>query len=203
MIRTIIFDIGNVLADFRWKEFFYELGYDDELLKRIGKATVESSDWCEYDRGLLTDEEIIERFVENDPEIETVLRESLKDTKGMVTPRDTAIPWIKELKERGYQVLYLSNFSHKVQVECAEALDFLPYTDGGILSWKEGLIKPQPEIYALLLERFQLLPQECVFLDDTAKNLDAAKEFGIHTILYQNQEQAYGELEALLAEAKQ
>ena len=53
MIRTIIFDIGNVLADFRWKEFFYELGYDDELLKRIGKATVESSDWCEYDRGLL------------------------------------------------------------------------------------------------------------------------------------------------------
>ena len=88
-------------------------------------------------------------------------------------------------------------------MECAEALDFLPYTDGGILSWKEGLIKPQPEIYALLLERFQLIPQECVFLDDTAKNLDAAKEFGIHTILYQNQEQAYGELEALLAEAKQ
>ena len=151
----------------------------------------------------MTDEEIIERFVENDPEIETELRESLKDTKGMVTPRDKAIPWIKELKERGYQVLYLSNFSHKVQVECAEALDFLPYTDGGILSWKEGLIKPQPEIYALLLERFQLIPQECVFLDDTAKNLDAAKEFGIHTILYQNQEQAYGELEALLAEAKQ
>lgn len=197
MIRTIIFDIGNVLTDFRWKEFFYERGYDDALFERIGKATVESSDWCEYDRGLLTDQEILDRFVKNDPEIEKELRESLRDTKGMVTPRAYAIPWIQELKANGYQVLYLSNFSHKVEQECREALTFLPYTDGGILSYKEGLIKPQPEIYELLLKRFKLSPQECVFLDDTEKNLEAAREFGIHTILYQNREQAVKELKIL------
>lgn len=197
MIRTIIFDIGNVLTDFRWKEFFYEKGYDDELLERIGKATVGSSGWCEYDRGLLTDEEIMERFVKNDPGIEKELRESLKDTKGMVTPRAYAIPWIQELKAKGYQVLYLSNFSHKVEQECSEALTFLPYTDGGILSYREGVIKPQPEIYELLIKRFQLTPEECVFLDDTEENLEAARAFGIHTILYQNQEQALKELKML------
>lgn len=197
MIRTIIFDIGNVLTDFRWKEFFYEKGYDAPLLDRIGKATVESSDWCEYDRGLLTDEEILERFVKNDPGIEKELRESLRDTKGMVTPRAYAIPWIQELKTKGYQVLYLSNFSHKVEQECNEALTFLPYTDGGILSYREGLIKPQPEIYELLIKRFKLTPRECVFLDDTKKNLEAAETFGIHTILYQNQEQVIAELRML------
>lgn len=197
MIRTIIFDIGNVLTNFRWKEFFYEKGYDDVLLERIEKATVGSSGWCEYDRGLLTDEEVMKGFVRNDPGIEKELRESLKDTKGMVTPRAYAIPWIQELKAKGYRVLYLSNFSHKVEQECSEALTFLPYTDGGILSYREGLIKPQPEIYELLINRFDLTPQECVFLDDTEVNLEAAREFGIHTILYRNQEQAIKELKNL------
>ncbi len=197
MIRTIIFDIGNVLTDFRWKEFFAEQGLTGVIFDRICRATVESPDWCEYDRGLLTDEEVLERFVQNDPGIEQELRKSLQNVKGMVTLRDYAVPWVQELKAKGYQVLYLSNFSHKVEMECSDSLAFLPYMDGGILSDRDHLIKPQPEIYALLLERFHLVPEECVFLDDTAKNLDAAEKFGIHTILYTDRECALEELKKL------
>lgn len=197
MIRTIIFDIGNVLTDFRWRDFFAEQGLAGETFERISKATVESPDWCEYDRGLLTDEEVLERFVKNDPGIEKELQESLKNLKGMVTLRDYAIPWVQELKAKGYQVLYLSNFSHKAEQECGDSLAFLPYMDGGILSYKDHLIKPQPEIYQLLIDRFHLVPEECVFLDDTKKNLDAAEKFGIHTILYTDQESALLELKKL------
>lgn len=197
MIRTIIFDIGNVLTDFRWKEFFAEQGLTGVIYDRICRATVESQDWCEYDRGLLTDEEVLDRFVQNDPGIERELRESLQNVKGMVTLRDYAIPWVRELKEKGYQVLYLSNFSHKVEMQCSDSLAFLPYMDGGILSYRDHLIKPQPEIYELLLERFHLVPEECVFLDDTKKNLDAAEKFGIHTILYTDRESALEELKKL------
>ena len=194
MIRTIIFDIGNVLTDFRWKDFFAEKGYTGEVYERLCKATVTSPDWCEYDRGVLTEEEMLNRFVENDPGIEKEIREALRDTKGMVTPRDYAVPWVKELKSKGYQVLYLSNFSAKIERECADSLGFLPYTDGGILSYKDYVIKPRPEIYLLLLHRFGLDPDECVFLDDTQQNLDAAAEFGIHTILYTDRESALAEL---------
>lgn len=197
MIRTIIFDIGNVLTDFRWKEFFAEQGLTGVIYDRICRATVESQDWCEYDRGLLTDEEVLDRFVQNDPGIERELRESLQNVKGMVTLRDYAIPWVRELKEKGYQVLYLSNFSHKAEMQCSDSLAFLPYMDGGILSYRDHLIKPQPEIYELLLERFHLVPEECVFLDDTKKNLDAAEKFGIHTILYTDRESALEELKKL------
>ena len=197
MIRTIIFDIGNVLTDFRWREFFAEKGLDGEIYERICKATVESPDWCEYDIGLLSDEGVLNRFVENDPGIEKELRESLQNVKGMVTLRDYAIPWVQELKRKGYQVLYLSNFSHKVEMECGDSLAFLPYMDGGILSYKDHLIKPQPEIYQLLIDRFHLVPEECVFLDDTKKNLDAAEEFGIHTVLYTDRESALLELKKL------
>ena len=135
MIRTVIFDIGNVLAGFSWDEHFRNLGYDEGMRRRLARATVHSEDWKEYDRGCLSDEEIERLLVENDPEIGQEIRRVLADLGGMVRRWDYAIPWIRELKEKGYQVLVLSNFSQKALRECWNALDFLPYVDGGILAY--------------------------------------------------------------------
>lgn len=197
MIKTIIFDIGNVLADFTWKEFFEKKGCTGEKLERVVNATIKSDKWNEYDRGILTDEEILRCFIDNAPELEADMRNYFADVKGIVSRNDYAIPWIKELKSKGYQILYLSNFSRKAEADCADALDFIPYTDGGILSHKEKVIKPMPEIYKLLIDRYHLVPEECVFLDDTKINLTAASEFGIHTILFESKEQAVEELKKL------
>lgn len=197
MIKTIIFDIGNVLADFMWKEHFHALGYTGELFERLADATVRSEQWNEVDRGILTEEEQIQCMVDNDPGIEADIRRCLSNTEGIVKKNDYTISWIQELKQKGYQVLYLSNFSSKAERECAEALDFIPYMDGGILSYQEKVIKPMPEIYQLLIDRYHLEPEACVFLDDTQRNLDGAAEFGIHTIRFENQEQARAELRKL------
>lgn len=194
MIHTIIFDIGNVLTDFRWREFLRDKGFDDAMIARISKASVESPLWNEFDRGDWPEEKLLQAFVERDPEIEQEIREAYKDIHGMVTPRAYAIPWIKQLKENGYQVLFLSNFSKKAHIECAESLSFLPYTDGGILSYQEKMIKPNPEIYRLLISRYKLVPQESVFLDDTLKNVEAARAEGIQGILFRTKEQAEDEL---------
>ena len=94
-------------------------------------------------------------------------------------------------------MLVLSNFSHKAVEECGEVLDFLPFTDGGILSYKEHVIKPQPEIYDLLIKRYNLVPEECVFMDDTLVNVEGAEKAGIHGIHFQNKEQAEKELHEL------
>ena len=66
---------------------------------------------------------------------------------GIVTRADYAIPWIQKLKSAGYQVLVLSNFSDKVKRDNEDAMDFLEYVDGGILSYRDGVIKPDPAIY--------------------------------------------------------
>ena len=197
MITTIIFDIGNVLADFTWREHFASFGYDEKMVDRIARATVQSPEWNEYDRGILTDEEILAGFIENDPEIADDIYKVLKNVKTIVKRNEYAIPWIQELKEKGYRCLYLSNFSHKAETECAYALDFIPYLDGGILSYRDKVIKPMPEIYQLLIERYGLVPEECVFLDDTLPNLVAAEKFGIHTIHFKNQVQAIEALRKL------
>lgn len=194
MIRTIVFDIGNVLAGFKWQEYFRSFGYPEEIYRRLAKATVESSAWQEHDRGALTDDEILELFVENDPGIEKEIRETLGNINGMLTRFDYAVPWIEELKGKGYRVLVLSNFAKKAYTDCREVLDFLDHVDGGILSYEDKVVKPEPEIYRLLIDRYGLKPEECVFLDDTEKNLVTAREFGMHTVLFKNKEQAVEEL---------
>ena len=201
MITTIIFDIGNVLADFTWKEHYESFGYDDAMVERIAKATVMSPMWSESDRGAMKTEELVQAFVDYDPEIEQDIRKVLADVKTMVSRNDYAIPWIQDLKSKGYRLLYLSNFSEKAEKDCAYALDFIPYMDGGILSYQEKIIKPMPEIYELLIRRYDLVPEECVFLDDTTANLDGAEKFGIHTIHFQNRAQAIEELRKLGVDA--
>ena len=197
MITTIIFDIGNVLVDFSWKEYIAGFGFSTEVQEKIGKATMLSEAWDEFDRGVLEVEDIIKQFVQNDPSIEKEIRLICENIHDMLGRRDYAIPWIKELKEKGYKVLYLSNFSRKAEVECAHTLDFLPYMDGGILSYQEKVIKPEPEIYQNLIDRYNLLPDQCVFMDDKPINCEGAKKAGIHTIVFTTKEEAEKELSKL------
>ena len=197
MIKTIIFDIGNVLTGFRLLEFIQSKGHDKAMTERIVNATFRTPVWDELDRGVWTDEEIIEGFVKNDPEIEEELRSTFANVEGMLLRYDYAIPWITELKSKGYQVLYLSNFNHPAHTQCTEALDFLPHMDGGILSYQDLVIKPEPAIYELLINRYNLIPEECVFMDDLQANIEGAAKFGIHTILFKNQADAIEELKKL------
>lgn len=197
MIRNVIFDIGNVLTDFRWNEFLRDKGFDETMITRIAKASVLSPFWAEVDRGVWDEEKLMQEFVKLDPEIEAQLYRAYDNIHGMVTRRDYAIPWIRELKNKGFGVYYLSNFSYKAYVDCSDALDFIPYTDGGILSFQDRVIKPDEQIYRLLLSRYQLKPQECVFIDDMSANVETAKKLGFAGIVFDTREQVQKELRAL------
>ena len=197
MIRNIVFDIGNVLVAFRWREYFAEFGYSKEIYDRLAKATAMSPVWNEYDRGALTEEELLQRFIANDPELEPQIRETLSDLDGLLRLYDYAVDWVKELKAKGYGVYYLSNYSWPALRDCSKELEFLPYMDGGILSFMEKVIKPDAAIYHLLLNRYGLKAEECVFLDDSPKNIDGAHAVGMHGIVFESKEQAIEELRKL------
>ena len=197
MIKNVIFDIGNVLTNYRWHDFMVDKGYTEEQIERLAKATVYNAAWNEFDRGVLEEEEIFQDFIAQDPELEDWIRGVFADCKGLVTKRDFAIPWLEELKSKGYKVYYLSNFSHKAKVECADALDFIPHMDGGLLSYTVKIIKPDPAFYNLLLSTYDLKAEECVFIDDTPKNIAAGEALGIKGIVYKDLEQVKADLKAL------
>lgn len=197
MIRNVVFDIGNVLTDFRRKDFLRDKGFDEVMAGRIAKASVLNPIWNEGDRGEWDWERLMQEFVKLDPEIEKELYASFRDVTGIVTKRDYAIPWIQELKMKGFGVYYLSNFSYKIHMDCMDALDFLPYTDRGILSYRVGTIKPGVEIYRLLLSQYNLKAEECIFLDDTFSNVEAAKKLGFHGICFKTKKLAEEEMRKL------
>lgn len=190
MVRNIVFDIGNVLVDFRWREFLLEKGFDEAMMKRIGRASVETAIWFEFDRGEWSAEALMEAFIKNDPAIEKELHLAFDDLRGMIKQRSYAIPWIQDLRSRGYGVYYLSNFAGITYDQCRDQLSFLDYMDGGILSFREKLVKPDPRIYELLSSRYHLDPAECLFLDDTPANVEAALKLGWQSAVFTDQASA-------------
>lgn len=199
MINTVVFDIGMVLVYFRWRELFVDLGFEGDKFQRIADATVHNPWWNIFDKGGMSVEEIIDKFAESAPEYKEDIAEIYNHSDEFVTLYDYAIPWIHELKERGYKVYILSNWSEPVYEANKDThLRFLKDVDGEIMSYREGLIKPDRKIYQLLCDRFDINPGEAVFLDDNAANIKAAKEFGINAIHFVNYEQAKEELEAYL-----
>ena len=196
-IRTVVFDIGGVLVGFDFKEFIAGKGCDEAKTERIIADTVKSPWWKEYDRGYMTDDEIMDKFCEGDPEMADEIRRIFADIHGMLNRREESIPWIHALKAAGYQVLVLSNYSQRALDGCPEANDFLSEVDGGILSFRDHLIKPDPAIYQLLVTRYDLTPEETVFIDDTPVNIDAAIEQGWKGIVWHDRAQVEEELHAL------
>ena len=196
-IDTVVFDIGNVLTNFAWEQFLENKGYDRKMVERMGRASVDSKDWVEFDKGDLTTEQICQRFADNDPGIGDELKSAFSDLTDIVTKREEAIPWIKALKAAGYRVLVLSNFSKQALEGCRDAMSFLDYVDGGILSYRDHVVKPDEAIYRLLMERYDLVPEKTVFIDDTPANIKTAKGLGWHGINYMNYDQVVKELHDL------
>ena len=94
MIRTIIFDIGNVLTVFGWKNFLKSFGFDAETEEKVAKATMDNPFWNEFDRGMLNEEEMLAGFIRNDPSVEKEIRQIYENLHGILTKADYAIPWI-------------------------------------------------------------------------------------------------------------
>lgn len=199
MIKAVIFDIGNVLVDFIWEKVFHEFGLEGDAFETLANATVRHPAWLELDRGGITKEEAIEIFLKEAPEYSSYIERIYEDLRSMLQQYDYTIPWINELKERGYKVYLLSNWSKPAYEACYDnELNFIPLVDGAILSFQEHLVKPDAKIYDLICKRYAIEPEEAVFLDDTIKNIESARAYGLQAIHFQSYEQARAALEELL-----
>ena len=199
MVKNIIFDIGQVLVNYDWRGYIRSLGYEGETAERIGRAMFAAPDWNELDRGVLSTEEVVERFVRNDPAIERELRDAFRRSGETISEREYAVPWVREMKERGFRVYYLSNYSDYIYQGSRHILEkFLREMDGGVFSWKVQMIKPDEGIYRRLLETYGLKAEECVFMDDNPANVETAKRLGIQGIVFTGYEETRQKLEEML-----
>lgn len=182
MIRTIIFDIGNVLADFNWRAYLDSFALSEQEDRIVERTLFLSPLWAEIDRGRLSDEELLAQICKSAPEQEMLIRRVYSGAGMAVSQNAYAPGLLKRLKELGYQIYILSNYGKTFYEERLSNFEFLRYSDGQVISYQEQYIKPEPEIYQILLSRYQICPEEAVFFDDLPKNLETAKTFGINTV---------------------
>ncbi len=198
MIRNIIFDIGGVLVDYDWKTYLRGFCFPPEKENAIANATFLSTAWSELDREALSIDEITAMMTASAPEYSADILTVFGGLHRTIGRRDYACGLIRSLKNRGFKVYYLSNYSSYTLNRTRGALDFLPLMDGGLFSYEVKQVKPEPEIFASLLARYpSIRPEESVFFDDSAVNVEAAQKLGFHGIVFQNPSQAMAELAAM------
>lgn len=184
LIDTIVFDSGNVLVDFAWKKHLDDLGFDQKTKDYLTEHVIKNPLWNEGDRGVRPYYDLVEEFCHKNPQYEKEIRKFFEHPGELITERSYTIPWLLELKNAGYHLYVLSNWSQPCYEELKDSiLRFEKYLDGAIWSFQHKCIKPEPEIYQKLIDLYDIDPTRAVFLDDTQKNLDGAKPFGFHTIL--------------------
>ena len=184
MYKHIIFDMGNVLLRFDPDLFIERAGVsgaDKTLLKR---EVYQSLEWARMDRGSLTEQEAGDLICARLPErLHDAVRKLVAFYDRPILGFDGMYDLISELKGKGYGIYLLSNASlcqHDYWPRLPESKLF----DGTLISADVKLVKPQPEIYLLLLQRFGLRAHECLFIDDSIINIEGAYYCGIDGVVF-------------------
>ncbi len=198
MIKNVIFDVGGVLVNFRPLEYMADLGLTKDQIKRFEAAFFQTGLWHRWDMGD-PDETIIARMYQMLPDDGEGVTKFVGRLSEIVTCFSYAGDWLKGLREEGYKVYLLSNYPASLfLLHARNRFNFMDQIDGKIVSGFVKLCKPDEAIYQTLFKTYSLIPEECVFLDDVAENIDTALRLGMKGILVRNHDQAQNGLRALL-----
>jgi HAD superfamily hydrolase (TIGR01509 family) len=175
-MKNVVFDLGRVVfaqdpakSTAEFKQFFSYVS-----------LTPMPQFWTDYDMGVLSFDQVAEELAAYRGVEPEFAREMITIAIGKQETIRPTEKLIDELKAAGYKLYVLSNMSR-------EFIDFLRKQkvyenfDGDVVSCEVGIVKPMPEIYDLLIERFDLDPAETIFIDDRKENVDAAAAKGIAT----------------------
>jgi len=194
MIKNVVFDVGDVLVDFRYKDLMRDLGFDKECVEFLSMNIVETEFWHELDLGVKCHQDGIDTFTEVFPQYKEQILKFWDNIKDIVREYDYAPGLIKSIKDQGFGVYILSNYPKETAELHWPTFKFLPLTDGHIISAYEHVTKPDEPIYRLLESRFGIKLEECIFIDDRQVNIDAAKDYGMTTILFKGYDDLIEEL---------
>ena len=185
MYKNIIFDLGNVLLSFNPKDYLKSKISEDRI-DNVYKAIFQSEEWVMLDRGTITEKDAINRIIERNNTYRDDINLAFKDWYDILRPIEDAVEVLTKLKKNGYNIYYLSNFHELAFKEVTTKNNFFELFDGGVVSYAEKLIKPEEDIYKLILKRYNLNPKETIFIDDTKLNVDGASKLGIKAIFLED-----------------
>ena len=184
MIKNLIFDVGGVLFDYRWKEMFMDYGLDEDNAIRVGTQMFNDPDrtWDIFDLGIKSDEEIADIFCKKYPGDEDVIRWFIRHGEYMQVPRPKVWKKVHELKQKGYKIYIYSGYPESLFKKHTEYADFMDDIDGLMVSYMIHKAKPAEDIYKALCDKYGLDRSESIFFDDRSENVEGAIKFGMKSV---------------------
>ena len=184
MIRNIIFDFGSVLVDWN-PERLYGPYFNDDAKMRYFLTEICPHAWnAQADAGRST-AEITEERVAVHPEWEKEIRMYFGQWIKMMGEQIPGMQeLVEELKNRGYRLYGLTNWSAETFPLVKDNYPVFRLLDGIVVSGEEKIAKPDPGIFRILLQRYGLKPEECLFIDDNPGNVSTGESLGIRGLIF-------------------
>jgi 2-haloacid dehalogenase len=179
----VVFDLGGVLIDWDPRHLYRKLFAGDEAAVEHFLATVCTHEWnrCQ-DAGRSFAEGARWLKVEHPDKAELIDAYGTRFDEMIAGPTAGSVEILAELRDRGIPLYGLTNWSAETYPAALQRFAFLRWFRGILISGEVGLIKPDPRIFALLIERFAIEPHCAVYIDDVEANVAAARPLGIHAI---------------------
>ena len=194
----VVFDLGGVLIEWDPRHLYRKLFAGDEAAMGHFLANVCTHEWNRgQDAGRSFAEGARLLKADHPDKAELIDAYCARFDEMMPGPIAGSVEILGELKERGTALYCLTNFSAETYPPTFERFAFLRWFHGILVSGQVGVIKPDPRIFELLVERFAIDPERAVYIDDVAANVAAARPFGIHAIHFTTPTALRGELVAL------
>ncbi len=194
----VVFDIGHVLIEWDPRNLYREIfeGYEDLMEHFLDNVCTPA--WnLEQDRGRPWEEAVALLTAEH-PDCAELIRAYHERWEEMVPGPVAGTPDILlELKKRKTPLYSITNFSADKLALTRRRFDFLNVFDGVVVSGEERLVKPDPAIFRLLLDRYGLAASDCFFIDDNAANVEAARDVGMVAHQFTGAEQLRRALEGV------
>ena len=183
-IKNIVFDMGRVLLHFSTEDVISPYFPDPEEHARVYETIYGSGDWVLLDDATLTEDEAMARWKRKLPvEWHARLEELFERWPETMTPIEGMEELVRELKAAGYGCYVLSNASVRFEKYYREKPVF-SLMDGLFVSAFYKMLKPDPAIYLRMCEEFSIDPEESVFIDDVAANINGAASVGMRGIQF-------------------
>ena len=197
-IDTIIFDLGGVLIDWN-PNYLYDKIFEDEKEKKYFLSEICTPDWNEQQDAGRSLAEATTILLEKHPEYEMEIKAYYGRWVDMLGDiMHDSVEILKNLHKNNTHRLYaLTNWSAETFPYALENFDFLQLFEGILVSGVEKLKKPDPQIYQLILDRYQIEAQQSVFIDDSKRNIKGAEALNIKGVHFQSAQQLKLDLEGL------
>ena len=198
MIRNVIFDFGAVL--FEWNPHHIVNSFTTSQPEReiLLRDVLQHSDWLSLDRGTMLIAEVIPKFSARTQIPSQRIEDFITHIQLSLTKIRRTETLFNQLTQQPYSLYYLTNMCSAFFDTLYEKHHFISFFDGGLVSGKELVMKPEQEIFMRLCERYQLTPQESLFIDDNSENIQIASTLGFNTIQFNQTQTCFQQIEKQL-----